>query len=137
MMRERLLGTLNTNTVRWTMNKLLFGTAGIPIKMEKRNTLEGIRQVRKLGLECMELEFVRQVNITKQKAPDVKKTAEENNIILTCHGQYYINLNSLDKEKKSKRRKGTECGKNRMDVRGKISNIPRSIPRRDGKNKGL
>ncbi len=80
--------------------ELIFGTAGIPISTMPRGTLEGIKQVRKLGLSCMELEFVRQVNITKQKAPEVKRAAEENKITLTCHGQYYINLNSADKEKK-------------------------------------
>jgi len=80
--------------------ELLFGTAGIPISTQPHNTIDGIKQVRKLGLGCMELEFVRQVHITKQKAPEVKKTAEESKILLTCHGQYYINLNSSDKEKK-------------------------------------
>lgn len=81
------------------MTKLLFGTAGIPICTKPRNTVEGIKQVRDLGLDAMELEFVRSVNITPEKAPEVKKAAEENNIVLTSHGQYYINLNSNEKEK--------------------------------------
>lgn len=82
------------------MEKLLFGTAGIPLSTEPRGTIEGIKKVRSLGLGCMELEFVRQVNISKEKAKEVKKTAEEQKIILTCHGQYYINLNSTEKEKR-------------------------------------
>ena len=82
-----------------SMDKLLFGAAGIPLSTEPRNTVEGIKQVRKLGLGAMELEFVQSVNITEQKAPEVRKAAKENDIILTAHGQYYINLNSLEKEK--------------------------------------
>ena len=81
------------------MKSLLFGTAGIPINSKGSTTAEGIAAVKKLGLGAMELEFVRSVNITKEKAPEVKKSAEENNVVLTCHAPYYINLNSLEKAK--------------------------------------
>lgn len=81
------------------MEKLLFGTAGIPLNSKGSITTEGIAAVRDLGLDAMELEFVRSVNITKEKAPEVKKAAEQNNITLTCHAPYYINLNSLEKAK--------------------------------------
>lgn len=78
------------------LDKLLFGTAGIPLSTTG-NTVEGIGQVRKLGLDAMELEFVRNINISKDKAPLVKSAAEKNKIILTCHAPYYINLNATDK----------------------------------------
>lgn len=81
------------------MKDLLFGTAGIPISTPDRNTENGIRHVRVLGLGCMELEFVHSVNITKEKAPQVRKVAEQNDVLLTCHGQYYINLNAAEKAK--------------------------------------
>ena len=81
------------------MDKLLFGTAGIPISAKGSSTEEGVEEVRNLGLGAMELEFVRSVNITKQRAPKVKKAAEKNNVALTCHAPYYINLNSLEKVK--------------------------------------
>ena len=81
------------------MDKLLFGTAGIPLSTIKPTTLTGIEQVRKLGLDCMELEFVRSVNIREEKAPLVKEIAKKHNIQLTCHGQYYFNLNSQEPEK--------------------------------------
>ena len=80
-------------------SKLMFGTAGIPISTPKHNTLNGVGYVRELGLDCMELEFVRSVNIKKELALDVREVAEKNNVMLTCHGQYYINLNSLEREK--------------------------------------
>jgi len=81
------------------MNKLLFGTAGIPLSANPRTTPDGIKHVKKLGLEAMELEFVHSVNISKEKAPEIKKIAEDNGIILTCHAPYFINLNSSEKKK--------------------------------------
>jgi deoxyribonuclease-4 len=81
------------------MDKLLFGTAGIPISAKGSGTEEGIEEVRNLGLGAMELEFVRNINITKQSAPKVKKAAEKNNVALTCHAPYFINLNSMEKAK--------------------------------------
>ena len=82
------------------MDKLRFGTAGIPITTEDRNTLNGVKQVRNLGLDAMELEFVHSVNVSDAMAPNVKKIAEDNDVVLTCHGQYFVNLNALEKEKK-------------------------------------
>ena len=81
------------------MKELLFGTAGIPLSSNPRTTIDGIQHVKKLGLGAMELEFVRNINITKEKAPEVKKAAQESNVILTCHAPYFINLNSLEKAK--------------------------------------
>lgn len=80
------------------MKELLFGTAGIPLSA-KGPTADGIRHVRKLGLDAFELEFVRSINISKEKAPLIKKAADESNVILTCHAPYYINLNSSEIDK--------------------------------------
>lgn len=82
-----------------SIDKLRFGTAGIPISTMKGGTVNGIGQVRSLGLGSMELEFVRSVNITEKKAPEVKEAAKKHDILLSCHGQYYINLNSKEKTK--------------------------------------
>jgi len=98
------------------MTILRFGTAGIPISTQKPTTLTGIEQVRKLGLDCMELEFVHSVNISAEKAPLVKEVAKQNDIALTTHGQYFINLNSLEKEK-------IEASKQRIYKAAKIANL--------------
>lgn len=79
------------------MDKLRFGTAGIPLSTFPHTTVSGIKRVHELGLEAMELEFVRQVNISEDKAPEVKAAAQKNDVVLTCHGQYFINLNSMDR----------------------------------------
>ena len=81
------------------MQRLRFGTAGIPLTTPDPNTINGIKYLRELGLESMELEFVRSVNISEQKAPLIKAVAQEHNIALTCHGSYYINLNAAEKAK--------------------------------------
>ncbi|MBT4541122.1 TIM barrel protein [Candidatus Woesearchaeota archaeon] len=80
-------------------SKLLFGSAGIPLSTPDRNISNGVKHVRKLGLDAMELEFVRSVNVSEEKAPLIKEIAKKNKVVLTCHGQYYINLNSLEPEK--------------------------------------
>ncbi|MBN1544210.1 TIM barrel protein [Candidatus Woesearchaeota archaeon] len=78
---------------------LLFGTAGTPIMSKDRGSLAGVETVRKLGLDCMELEFVRGVRMSKELAKQVGEAAEKNKVVLTAHGPYYINLNSLEKSK--------------------------------------
>lgn len=79
--------------------RILFGTAGIPLSTKKPSTASGIERVKELGLEAMELEFVHGVNLKKETAEEVKKTKEALGISLSVHGPYYINLNSLEKEK--------------------------------------
>ncbi|MEK6826068.1 MAG: TIM barrel protein [Nanoarchaeota archaeon] len=80
------------------MDRLRFGTAGIPVST-KGDTIQGIKDVKQMGLGSFELEFVRQINIKKEKAPEVKKIAKENDIVITCHSPYFINLNSEEKKK--------------------------------------
>jgi len=81
------------------MNNLLFGTAGIPLTTKNRNTINGITEVRNLNLDAMELEFVRGVNIDDKIAKDVKEISKKNNVVLTAHCPYYINLNADSEDK--------------------------------------
>ena len=81
------------------MHNLRFGTAGIPLSASGQNTMGGIAEVHRLGLEAMELEFVHSVNISPEGAKKVKAAKEENEIELTCHAPYYINLAAIEKEK--------------------------------------
>lgn len=81
-------------------SNLLFGTAGTPLKSKDRGSLAGVSTVRELGLDCMELEFVRGVRMRPELAAQVKEAAEKDRVVLTAHGPYYINLNSLDAQKK-------------------------------------
>ncbi|PIN81091.1 hypothetical protein COV13_02285 [Candidatus Woesearchaeota archaeon CG10_big_fil_rev_8_21_14_0_10_32_9] len=78
---------------------LRFGTAGIPIVARGHKTHDGVKAVRALGLESMELEFVHSVNLTPETASVVNEAREKNDVTLTCHGSYYINLNAIEAAK--------------------------------------
>ena len=80
------------------MDKLRFGTAGIPISTQG-TTIQGIKDVRKFNLDCMELEFVRGIYLKEDKTEEVKEVAKKENIILSAHSPYWINLNSKEKKK--------------------------------------
>ncbi|MCC7574518.1 TIM barrel protein [Candidatus Woesearchaeota archaeon] len=78
---------------------LRFSSAGIPLSTPVRNTGEGVKHVRSLGLGGMELEFVHSVNLNQEAALSVGKIADEHDVVLSAHGSYYINLNALEPQK--------------------------------------
>ncbi|MEI6462942.1 MAG: TIM barrel protein [bacterium] len=78
---------------------LHFGTGGVPLTAKKRDTLSGIDRIKELKLDSMEMEFVQGVKMSDESAKLVKKKAEENNVGLTIHGPYYINLATDDEVK--------------------------------------
>jgi len=80
-------------------NGLLFGTAGTPLSSKSQSSIDGIRRIRELGLDCMELEFVRGVNMGHNTAHDVIQIAIENGIKLSAHAPYFINLNAAEHQK--------------------------------------
>ncbi len=52
-----------------------------------------------MGLDGMELEFVRGVRMREKKAEKVRKLAEELGLTLTVHAPYWINLYAREREK--------------------------------------
>ncbi len=80
-------------------DRLRFGPAGIPLSTPKPSTITGIYQVKKLGLDAMEIEFVQGVRMNINTAKQAKEIALKEDIILTAHGPYYINLLSPDVKK--------------------------------------
>jgi deoxyribonuclease IV len=79
-------------------DKLHFGTAGIPLSTNPRKSTNAIEQLHKLGLSAMELEFVRNINLNPATAKEILMQNKDQNIILTCHGSYFINLNAAEKD---------------------------------------
>lgn len=81
-----------------------FGPAGLgPVK----EAISNLQEYNKLGLKACEIAFTYGAYIkNKNDALAIGKAAKKLNIILTIHAQYWINLNSEDKEKvkKSKER---------------------------------
>lgn len=78
---------------------LRFGTAGVPRSSPKPDTISGIRRLGELGLNHLEMEWVRRVQVNPRAGERIRKAAREADITLTAHGPYYINLNSPDSAK--------------------------------------
>lgn len=81
------------------MAALRFGPAGVPNSARKPSTPDGIRRCRELGLGCMEMEFVQRVSMSEATAREVAAVAAAEDIVLSSHAPYYVNLNSAEEQK--------------------------------------
>ncbi|MFC1846681.1 TIM barrel protein [Chloroflexota bacterium] len=81
------------------MSALLFGTAGIPLSTQPQTTIDGIRRVAELGLDCMELEFVQGVYLDEAAACEVAQASQSYGIKLSAHAPYYLNFNAHETRK--------------------------------------
>ncbi|MBI5884706.1 TIM barrel protein [archaeon] len=76
-----------------------FGPAGTPASAAPHTILGGMDRIKKLGLDCNELEFTYSVVLDEEAARKVKAKAESNCIKLSVHAPYFVNLNSVEKQK--------------------------------------
>ena len=83
----------------WKPDRLRFGPAGIPNRAKTRSTKHGVMEVKNLGLDAMEIEFVRRISLTETSARDVEVVARSLDVALTVHAPYYVNLASTEREK--------------------------------------
>lgn len=83
------------------MDKLLFGISGLPIGdgSQKFTYKTGIAYLKSIGLDSMELPFVRSVNVTDKNRGEILKEREALDFYLSAHGSYFINLNADEYEK--------------------------------------
>jgi len=79
--------------------RLLFGTAGVPLSSKAQSTQAGIERIHELGLGCMEVEFVQGVRMSPQSARAIGEVAVKRGVRLSAHAPYYINLNAREPEK--------------------------------------
>ena len=68
------------------------GTAGLGYD-------EGIKEIARLGLTALEVEFTHGVHMKNEVAKIIGQLAKKNNISLSVHAPYFINLASLEKAK--------------------------------------
>jgi len=80
--------------------KIRLGPSGIPLSCKAYDSISGVRRVAELGLQAMEIEFVRGVHMGAEMAKDLGVVAKELDIELSVHAPYYINLLSLQKAKR-------------------------------------
>ncbi|VVC04119.1 endonuclease 4 [Candidatus Bilamarchaeum dharawalense] len=76
-----------------------FGPAGIPIQCQGTSTIEGIECCSKLGLGAMEMEFVHGVRMKDDVAREAATLAKKQDISLSSHAPYYVNLCTSDEQK--------------------------------------
>jgi deoxyribonuclease-4 len=69
-----------------------FGPAGKPITLKSTDIIRAPSFLREMGLNAMEYEAVRGVNIREEKARTLGSEAKTNGIKLSLHAPYYINL---------------------------------------------
>ncbi len=81
------------------MNKLHFLTAGLPLATDNKGYKKGLNIIEEMNLDGLEVEFVHGVRLNEQNKNLLKEFSQKENIKLTCHGPYYINLNSQEEEK--------------------------------------
>lgn len=63
------------------------------------NSLEKLKELKELGLDAVEMEFVRGVNMSNDMAKKIGEENKKHRLVLSVHAPYYINLTSEDKEK--------------------------------------
>ncbi len=85
----------------------LFGTVGSPISTPAKpgGTIGAINQIHSLGLQALELGWVRAVRISEESCAQIKSTAHELNIAISIHAPYFINLNATDDEWSNSRKR--------------------------------
>jgi len=83
-----------------TSKSFRFGTVGSPISTPKNpgGSVGAIMQTAELGMSAFELGWVRSVRIGEKTCAKIKAAGEENDVLLSVHAPYYINLNADDEE---------------------------------------
>ncbi len=77
-----------------------FGPAGYP---SKGKTPEGsLKYTKELGLNALEVEFVRGARISPERAEVIGKCAKDLDIRLSCHAPYFVSFNSDTMETREK-----------------------------------
>jgi deoxyribonuclease-4 len=77
---------------------IYIGPAGIPLRAKGQGTVKGVETVAELGLNAMEVQFVRGVRMKPEQAEEVKRVAQKRGVKLSVHAPYYINFCSSKEE---------------------------------------
>lgn len=75
---------------------LRFGTSGIPRSTPRPGTEHGLRRARELGLDHLEMAWVNGVKMSDETADRIAAAARENDVSLTAHAPYFVNLCGAD-----------------------------------------
>jgi deoxyribonuclease-4 len=77
-----------------------FGTVGSPKSTPKKpgGSVGGVLHSAELGLFSLELGWVRSVRVSEETCALIKSTADENEVSISVHAPYFINLNADEEE---------------------------------------
>jgi deoxyribonuclease-4 len=77
-----------------------FGTVGSPLSTPKKpgGSVGAIRRSAELGLKALELGWVRAVRVSEKTCAEIQATGEANDVFISVHAPYFINLNANDEE---------------------------------------
>ncbi len=75
-----------------------FGTVGSPQTTPQSGSPNAVEHSRLLGLDHLEIAWVRSVTATEKTTAAIREAAEAHNISLSIHAPYFINLNSQTAE---------------------------------------
>ncbi len=77
-----------------------FGTVGAPISTPKKpgGSVGAVIHAASLGLFAFELGWVQSVRVSPETCAAIRATAKENDVALSVHAPYFINLNANDEE---------------------------------------
>jgi len=81
-------------------NSFRFGTVGSPISTPKKpsGSVGAILRLKELGLNALELGWVRAVRVSEETCAAIQSTASEQDVSISIHAPYFINLNATDDE---------------------------------------
>jgi deoxyribonuclease-4 len=81
-------------------NSFRFGTVGSPISTPKKpgGSVGAILRLKELGLGALELGWVRAVRVSEETCAAIQSTAKEQDVLISIHAPYFINLNADDEE---------------------------------------
>lgn len=77
-----------------------FGTVGSPLKTPPKpgGSVGAILYLRSLGLDALELGWVQAVRVTPATCEAIRQTAQEQDVAISVHAPYFINLNADETE---------------------------------------
>ena len=77
-----------------------FGTVGSPINTPKKpgGSVGSIQYSASIGLDAMELGWVQSVRVSEETCAAINQAASANNVAISVHAPYYINLNASEEE---------------------------------------
>lgn len=77
-----------------------FGTVGAPKSTAKKpgGSVGAVLRSRELGLSAMELGWVQSVRVSEETCAAIRAAAHEQDVLLSVHAPYFINLNADESE---------------------------------------